>query len=145
MKMDGNPLTNRLGRRGAFLLLLGLLWCAIGYARLSGLASADGTFLQGLPNWARGSAWLATGLVSAAYAWAPPRFPDAIGFVALYIMPLITGGAYIVGWLMWIIGDNGLPTGWLGAAFWFGFVVVIQIVAGWVEPTPPLPVGEVAE
>lgn len=120
-----------MGRRGAILLGLGIIW--IGRAAAV-LLAPDSPKYALLSSWTepRAAAWAATGIVAIICAWLP-QGRDRSGFLGLYLMPLYRFLAYLVG------GLAGEPRGWVGALAWAGVMYLIVVIAGWPEPaTRPL-------
>lgn len=124
-----------LGRRGAALAFLGVLWICTGLSTWlvppssSYLLLSDGEIL-------RGGAWVATGIVALLHA---PRRQghDALGFLALYLMPAYRVIAYGLGFLDWVahgVGGPGDPRGLVGVLAWLVVLVFVVLVAGWPEP-----------
>lgn len=132
----------RIGRRGAFLVLMGTAYIFLGYgygyidvpdATVSQLglplmiAEAVG-INDGLRFW--GTLWILAGVASVFNAWWPPG-RDAFGFMAL------EGFA-----LMWatlnIVGDVLLDAqrGWVVGVIFAAWAASVLIVSGMSDPTP---------
>ncbi len=131
-------LKRRLGRRGATLTPLGIVWILYGYSMIAQpLAAQRGLplLLQRVSLDVWGWAWIVSGVVALVYAWAPPG-RDAAGFVSLVliVVPWTTG--YLASWLL---GDY--PRGWVAAAVWTGLSVPILVALGWPEPARQKRVG----
>ncbi len=126
------------GKRGEVLLLLGVAWILVGVGTfLIPPAPGDVLLAQVLPSVAvRGGLWIVTGLVALVYAWTPRRRSDAVGFLALYVMPVARAVSNLVAWATWLTdGDagGGYRYGWLSAAFYLVFAGIVGICAGWRE------------
>jgi hypothetical protein len=121
-----------LGRRGAFLTLMGGIAALYGY----GLCAAPPDARQGptlllrlapLDVWA--GAWIAVGACALVCAWAPqPR--DWPGFVAVWAVTAPWSMGYLVAW--WPLGDY--PRGWVPALIFGAFGAVCLVAIGWDEP-----------
>lgn len=116
---------SRLGRRGAMLLLLGLLYVLLAYRELLMTAPfTAGAWHFLVPTWVRAVAWASTGLAACWFAVArghrtPPvgrpvtRWQtflvvwrtDTFGWLALYIVPALYITSYGASWLTWLIFD----------------------------------------
>ena len=124
----------RLGRRGACLTLLGIIWVCVGVT--TALSEGPDGYLM-LNGWEhlRGALWIVTGAIAMIYAWKP-QGRDAVGFVALYIMAGYRFVAYMVGFAQWLgsdHGEQGSPRGAVAAFTWVIILVLIVTVAGWRE------------
>lgn len=124
---------HRIGRRGAFLGLVGVMWSLYGY----GLMRAPLTDSRGLtllirlcplPRW--GLVWLIAGGVAVVAALSTRRRWDEIGYVAVLVPPMLWGLAYLTAW--WPM--QVYPRGWATAAVWGMVSTAVMIVAGWPEP-----------
>lgn len=125
--------TRGLGRRGAFLLLVGIMWATYGYGLIhSPLGDQRGLTLLirlcPLPRW--GYVWLIAGTIAVIAALSTRRRWDEVGYVAVLIPPMLWGLAYLTAW--WPLGVY--PRGWATAAVWGMVTTAVMIVAGWPEP-----------
>lgn len=123
-----------LGKRGEALLGLGILWVAIA-ATVVAAPGAHGYVLLSVDDGPRAAAWIVTGVTAAVMAWRSDA--DAIGFVALYIMPAYQVVAYAVGFIDWLldgVGGDGNPRGIVGAVAWLSVCYLLLVIAGWREP-----------
>ena len=129
----GTWLRVRLGRRGSFLALLGVVWVLQGVAALTAPESSSYILLAAGEEW-RGVAWITTGALAIAYA-GRPQGEDAPGFLALYVMAAYRVAAYGLGLLLWLIpgGEPGNARGSIGVLAWAVVIIAILIVAGWRE------------
>lgn len=121
----------QLGRRGAVLSSLGLVWVCYGYAQISAPQPNQSglRLLLFMPLWAWGMVWIVSGSLAFAAAWMPGR-RDWWGYPALAVVVLPWTLAYMASW--WPLHDN--PRGWIGALIWTALVVPVLVVAGWDEP-----------
>lgn len=132
----GNRIRRRIGHRGSILINLGLVWFLIGLSELI-ITTNNELPLSVLPDWFRAGAWWVTGAVAIAYAFVPRHKSDAVGFIALYIMPAARAASYLWGWINSLDGTGGIETGWLAAALYFGFTALIINCSGWREEQSP--------
>jgi hypothetical protein len=129
----------RLGRRGSFLLLLGLCWVGVGVGIFFGPATTEqgAQYLphEHLPHWLRLVLWAGTGLVAIGYCLKEPPGTDTIGFVTLSLMPLERVASYFWGWFLYLLNPpHGYGRGLIQGAIWCSVVGAIFVVAGWAEP-----------
>lgn len=127
-----------VGKRGQILLVFGILWLGVGWGTLTQPPPAAWANVPLLATFPDGYVWLLTGAAAVAYAFRPSRLQnDAVGFVALYVMPAYRAGAYLLGWidsLMPSVGGPGYPRGWLTALLYLAMVAAVMICATWPEP-----------
>lgn len=132
-----------VGFRGQILLVFGVLWLGVGYGTVTEPAPDVWENVPLLLHIPDGWLWLATGAVAIAYAFRPIRLQrDAVGFVALYLMPAYHAGAYLIAWidsLSTTVGGPGYPRGWLTALLYLAMVAAVMICARWPEPPHRLP------
>jgi len=136
-----------IGRRGAVLLILGVIWVFIGISTLVDPYASGGPelglFHQALPPWLRATAWMVTALVAIASAWRVAGKRDDLGYMALILMPMVRTASFTWAWLIHLIpgGANGAPNGWLGAIVWGTVTVLVFTISGWPEtPSFILPI-----
>lgn len=130
---------SHIGRRGASLLFLALIWFTIGLSLLSPLTPVQRAALSVLfrfPFSQYGWAWLwmATGLLSLVGAFA--KRLELAAFAASAFLILCWALGYLAAWLL-----GQAPRGWLGFAVYGGFSFFIFLIAGWPEPPPLRPPG----
>jgi len=136
----------RLGRRGAVLLMLGVIWFFIGIGTITDPYGPDGNrnmglFHEVLPSWLRAILWMGTALAALSAAWRPAGRRDDWGYMALILMPIIRTASYTWAWLTNMFGGHGDPTGWLGAIVWGTVAVLVFTISGWPEtPSFILPI-----
>ncbi|MEU7170296.1 hypothetical protein ABZ949_02245 [Micromonospora tulbaghiae] len=132
-------LQHRVGRRGIALLVFAGIDIALAI-RLATAANDATDFYAWL--------WVLTPL---AALWAGVaviclvgalRGTDRVAFAAAIGVKVLWCTLYLCGW---VIGQ--VPDGWVSAAVWGGFAVIVWLIAGWPEPvngkgrpawTPPL-------
>jgi hypothetical protein len=124
-----------LGRRGAVLLTLAVLDIvyAIGlFLPASGPhRSASTTFLSGilpLPVWA--ILWLIVGGLLAIGSF---QLRDRWAYALAVGLKTLWGTVTLLGWVV-----TGVERGWLSAAIWLAFAVVILVISAWPEPPEDL-------
>jgi uncharacterized membrane protein HdeD (DUF308 family) len=129
-----SPFTHRrIGRRGACLLILGVLHLNLGWT----LLSLPPTTLQALkvfryvPVAVWGSLWMILGAISLLYAFVRRSKSDGLGFAAAYLMPSLWGLAYLLSW--WPFRDIGIEAAVRAAGIYWCYALLIQIIAGWAE------------
>jgi hypothetical protein len=136
-------LRQRLGRRGAFLGGMGVMWLLYGYGLLVEPVVSTASYrllLHVMPMDAWAVAWIAAGSIALVCAWGRPPF-DWPGFAALYLTAVPWGLSSLMSWQP--LGDN--PRGWIGAAIWVALGGAISTVVGWPEPPREERGGEHAE
>lgn len=130
-----SPLTHRrIGRRGAFLLVLAVVDALLGWSLLAVPPAVYDqlTLLRHIPQVALGVLWIAAAVVAFGYAFARRSDQDFWGFFASYLPPMIFGGIYLLSW--WPIGQLSAGTGVRSAVVYWGYMLLVVIAAGWPEP-----------
>lgn len=141
-------MTRRLGHRGLWLLLLGLIWFAFGLGLfLEPEIPAPGAFHQMLPLPLRASFWMLSAAVAIYIGLKGRGQDDSWGHIALWVMPaerlLSYGGSWVL-WLAsqtpWLHDELGYSNGWYPALVWLFVVVMLRLVAAWPNPSEiPMP------
>lgn len=132
--MNTDPVRHRLGRRGAALLTLGIIWVISGIQDIYHHPPIipNWWLYSHTPWWAQAAGWIITGAV-ACWAAFQRQGRDAIGWVAVYIMSafalLVYGDAIAES-----VGDASFVDVMLSGWRNIGFVVLIAIMSGWREP-----------
>ncbi len=134
-------LSGLLGHRGEALLIFGVLFILIGLSAdldpTSGAPTTPhvGLFYYAVPAWVRFAMWALTGLLAMSAAWrSTPPHTDSWGWVALMIMPLFNAFSYTWSFVLYLIGQHGYATGWVGIIFWgFLFSRLLMNLASWPE------------
>ena len=97
----------KLGRRGAMLLILGITYLVIGYGvGTRVMPPVRGSFITYADQLLLAVAWALTGAVAVVHSW---RRWDALGWLALYLMPGLYVLSYGGAWLMWVVTADVLP------------------------------------
>lgn len=128
-----------VGFRGLALLTLSLIWVMLGLAALTEELPTDYVYLhQQIPQEVRACLWIGTALVAAVHAFDPPLKNDALGFMALVIMPTERAFSYLWGWVVFLApgGQVGAERGWVGAIIFAALVNLILLCSRWREPLP---------
>lgn len=127
-------LTARLGRRGAFLVSLGLAWVAYGFAFLA--TSRPAAQREGLTvlsryvsHDAQGFIWLACGIVAVIFGCVWRVGDDQIGFTALIAPSALWSISYFADWVL--VSDYS--RGWVVAVTYAAISAAIYIASGWPE------------
>lgn len=127
-------LTDRIGRRGAVLLILGIVWIVYGYT-IGTVPHAVGALgiLDKIPTAVWAAMWIGCGAVAAGHCGVT-RAHDGRGFTLLAIPPAVW--AFGLWWaeVTYLAGVGGTPYSWAAAIIWTGLAALVVIVAGWVEP-----------
>lgn len=128
------------GKRGAVLVLHGLIFFLIGWSYLTAPDIVARTRTFGfIPEWIDppllGIPWIASGVVSIFFAIDWSWTSDRWGFMAATMMPLFWSLLFLTGW---INGYN--PLAWISAVLYLGYALIIMVVAGWPNPTRPVDV-----
>lgn len=124
----------RIGRRGCFLLTLGLLSAMYGISIWTQAVSYfDKQYLL-LSSTTWGWIWIAA---AGIMIWQAFTRIDRIGYAVAVVLTFAWATVALYDWLS-IPGD---VRGWQTAVLWFGFSVLTGIVANWPEHFPPPEVG----
>lgn len=135
-------LAHRLGRRGTFLLLFGIVYAIFGWSLLTTDTTPERALVFGwLPDQARAAIWFTAAAFALVFAWRRSPGDDTPGFLALIVPPIIRGVSFLWALLVWYVtdGEIGYPDGWAGAAIWVAVVGVVLLIASWAEPTGFVP------
>jgi hypothetical protein len=118
----------RLGRRGAILLSLGVMDTIFALAAYSQPVRASGSGAEVLllfPQHVWAGTWAAVAALCFGQAWSRN---DAWAFAAAILIKWTYGIAFLVAY--W---QTSLYRGWASFAFWFIVGFVVLIIAGWTE------------
>jgi len=129
------PSTN-LGRRGAVLLFLGVIWLFIGISTITDPYASGrnhGLFHEALPPWLRATLWIGTALLALSSAWRVAGRRDDWGYMGLILMPTVRSMSFLWAWMIDLLGGIGDPTGWLGAIVWGTVTILVYTISGWPE------------
>lgn len=139
-------LARRLGHRGAWLITLGALWALFGVGVLIGPEPHTPWALhQAIPLPIRAAGWIITGALAMISGARGRGRSDALGHVALWIMPALRCISYAASWVLYIATTAltgrsvGYDHGWFLAAIWAVVIVMLHLVAAWPNPAAALP------
>ena len=139
MRRAAARVQHRLGRRGAFLAVVGLGWVYYGLgvvlAPTRDTVAALAPITHAIPLDALGAVWVACGVLALVSAVAPPGL-DRWGFAGVVGPPLMWFGAFAAAWST---GDTGRS--WPSGGTWLTWAGVVMIIVGWREP-PTLSTGD---
>lgn len=146
-------LSGRYGWRGVWLIVMGIAWCLFGVGQLHfPLPDNEWVLFQYVPDPFLAGAWWITGIVAIVQGLRGnphSTADDALGHVALYLMPAVRivsyGGAALLS-----IADHGLgmlgyhvtigdPEAWYSALLWLVVAAMLAVCASWPNPQPPIP------
>jgi hypothetical protein len=141
----------RYGRRGAWLIVLGSVWCFFGVGvLLDPTAPRSWVAYEYAPVLVHAAAWWVTGGVALWQGMRGPNRTDTPGHVALYVMPAIRVLSFTLSWLIWL-GSTALVAagvcettigwagGWYAALVWSLVSVMLRLIADWPNPRRPIP------
>lgn len=132
--MNPDPVRRRLGRRGAALLILGIIWVMSGVQDIhTHPAPVPNYWLySNTPWWAQAAGWIITGAI-ACWAAFLRQGRDAIGWVSVYVMAAFALVVYVDA-VAEAIGDPGFVAVALSGVRNVAFVSLIAVLSGWREP-----------
>lgn len=122
-----------LGRRGAMLVIMGLVYVVLGLGLTLGRPGPHAVrfnLMYTTPAWPWITGWVVTGGIALLYAW---RARDWLGWVLLYIMPLITIMVYLAKWILDLTHRTGYYTAWYDAILFTPFIAIVLVCSGWEE------------
>lgn len=128
------PVRHRLGRRGAALLTLGIIWVLSGINDiLDHPRAVPGYWLySNTPWWLQAAGWIVTGLV-ACWAAFQRQGRDTIGWLSVYIMGFYALAVYADA-VAEAAGGPHFKLIALSGVKNFAVVGLIVILSGWREP-----------
>lgn len=123
-----------LGRRGAFLLCMGVAWICYGSSILVTRAPAaqkEGltalTAVVPLHSW--GWVWVASGIIGAAFCCVQHVGADQIGFTTLVVPASAWSAGYLIDWI--VVGEYS--RGWIVSVTYAALSAAVVIAGGWPE------------
>lgn len=129
----------RLGRRGAALLLLGVVWMLQGIIVLSMRAGVEVEHSpvphENVPFPYLGLMWAVGGLVAAVVGFRR-TLNDHTGWIFAAGPPLVITASYLVAGMTWVAtaGNVSSPAYFLVSAGWSAIALLVGVLAGWPEP-----------
>lgn len=140
-------LAKRLGRRGASLLVLGIIFVLVGLQTLLSPPVADFSdrFLLHtlIPHPLQAALWIVPGLLALKAATIRGPGPDGFGFVALVVPLVVRIVSYLFSVVAFLLGAGTWAYGWASALIWIAILALVLIISGWAEVptgyTPPKP------
>lgn len=123
----------RIGRRGAFLLILSFLQALLGWTTLGTppLTVQNLTVFRDIPLWVLACTWLIPAVVSFFASWSRPGGLDGPAFFLGYGFFFLWGAAYVASW--WPLGDLAAGGAWRPAGFYLCIAGLILVTSGWPE------------
>jgi hypothetical protein len=123
-----------LGRRGAFLLAMGLAWICYGVAILTAppiSGQVDGLTLitQFISLHSLAWVWIASGAAGIAFCPVRRVGPDQWGFTALVLPAAVWSASYLIDWVF----VHQFERGWVVATTYAAIAASIVIASGWPE------------
>lgn len=122
---------SRVGRRGSYLIFLGLLDFLFGWSLVAPVTPTiwRGQYLLLSPSvW--GWIWIGVGIFLFQQAFTRV---DRFGYVAAVLIKFLWGSVALYDWLHSPID----PRGWVSVVIWYAFAVLTAIVSYWPEHTMP--------
>jgi hypothetical protein len=131
MRAAAHRAARRVGRRGAILILKGIMSLLFGCSLLlQPLPNTIGIrlLLKLMPAHFWGWAWVVAGCIALTCAVLKPG-RDWPGFAAVYLMSSSWALAYLTSW--WLYGNS---RGWITSIIFAAFGGVAAVAAAWPEP-----------
>lgn len=123
-----------LGRRGAFLLAMGLAWVCYGVAILT--APAPVAQVEGLtivtsfvPLHSLAWVWVTAGVIGVAFCAVRRVGSDQLGFTSIVLPPALWAAGYFIDWA--VVGEYS--RGWVVASTYAAIAASTVIASGWPE------------
>ena len=133
--------TLRFGRRGASLIIYGLIWFLSGLSLLILPIPSEIQHVLAIHVWA--AVFLVSGVVAClASAFRTPR-TDRWGFIALTLSGSLWAAYCATTWVLSLFNPLIFSPGWVETLTDILLMVKITVDAGWSEPTTPVALKEV--
>lgn len=129
-------LASRLGRRGAALAILGVIFVLVGLDVLLAPDAPDyGRFLihTFLPHPIMAALWIIPGALALRASVHKGPGKDGFGFMALVVPLIIRIVSYVFSFIAYLVGAGTWAFGWASALIWIAILALILIIAGWAE------------
>lgn len=135
-------LTERYGRRGTWLIVVGAVWVIFGVGILQQPTSPrPGVLNEMAPAWVNAAGWWITGAIAVWHGLHGRGRDDSLGHAALYVMPAVRAISFALSWLAWVVTSwfEALPSlgwaqGWYAAVVWAVVIIMMRLVADWPNP-----------
>ncbi|WNO26041.1 membrane protein [Arthrobacter phage Wildwest] len=130
-------LASRLGRRGAALAVLGVIFMLVGLNAAIAPPTVDlsDRFLLHtlIPHPLQALLWIVPGGLAlwASIHKGPER--DGFGFMALVVPLILRIVSYLWSFVAYLCGLGTWPFGWASVLIWLAILALILIIAGWAE------------
>lgn len=130
-------LASRLGRRGAALAVLGVLFTLIGFQ--AGVTPAatelDHRFLLHtlLPAPIEALLWIVPGVLALWASIHKGPGPDGFGFNALVVPVILQIVSYLISFIAFLTGAATWPYAVATMLIWLAVLALVLIIAGWAE------------
>lgn len=124
----------KVGRRGAFLILFGVVYLLLGFSYATTpvtpvMRTTLKLALNVAPLWVYGLMWLAAGTVAVISGAFLSPVRDAAGFVCAVIAPTLWAAVYLAAWV-----DHDAPRMWVAAALYAAVAGAVSVVSGMANP-----------
>ena len=154
--MSLRGLANRYGHRGLWLILMGCMWAVFGVGILLRDRPTEAWVLhESIPAPIRAALWITTGAAAVWVGTRGPRSDDALGHVALYLMPAFRLLSYTLSWVLFVVSSAlhallpsvdvvGYSAGWYAALIWSFVSGMLGLAARWPNPVVRMPLPPAA-
>lgn len=144
-------LSGRYGRRGTWLIVLGVVWIFFGAGvLLDPNPQHSWVIYECVPLGVQAAAWWVTGSIAVLQGLRGPSHVDTLGHVALYVMPAVRVIAFALSWVLWVVSSLlvrldvahasiGWSVGWYAAVVWSLVSLMLRLIASWPNPERPIP------
>lgn len=129
-------LASRLGRRGAALAVLGVIFLLVGIntATTPPPPNMEGFLLHTLiPTPIQVLLWTVPGALALYASIHRGPGPDGFGFNALVVPLIVRIVSYVISFVAFLVGESSHPYGLFSALIWLAILALVLIIAGWAE------------
>lgn len=129
-------IVERIGFRGAALLLVGLIWVRFGYSVLQAPGYSPDLIHTHWPVWSRLALWWLTGGFAIVVALAkgvdsPSRWVQQLAFAGLWLAPFQRLASYT-----WSVFFGAGVVRLADALNWLFILALLVLLSAWPEPPP---------
>lgn len=126
---------DRIGKRGACLISVGVVWFMTGVMMFLDTTEdyIPGYYFYDHFYYIRAVAWVVSGIIAILFSWKP-QGRDWPGWTAVMIMAVFRVLAYFQGWLHSMVADTHDWRGLVGGLGFVGVAALLRITASWKEP-----------